>query len=211
MNPLNALAQQQLAAHIVAWAGIPVSLTLQSPITYVNGGGLNVSERLAAFTAEVRAHEAALLHPLGVSQPHLDSFLNRSDQYRLLFWQLPLPWIKADKFVAGCVLRDMEALGISLRALEQAVGHLGGASRGEPHEDQAPLTVGREINYLRRFLASRASFAEEILGLVRSDPAEALQVYYDESLRRLRRLEPLVHSLELYHSRRPSYRPLAES
>lgn len=211
MNPLNILAQQQLASHISAWAGIPVSLTLQSPISETHGAGLNLSERLAAFTSEVRAHEDVLLRTLGVSQSHVDGFMDRSDQYRLLFWQLPLPWVRADRSIATYVLRDMEALGTSLRALEKAIGHVHGASRGEPHPDDAPVTVGREIHYLRRILASRASFAEEILPLIHSEPAEALQIFYDENVRRLRRLDPLTSSLEIYHGRRPSYRPLPES
>jgi hypothetical protein len=165
MNSLSVLAVQQLAAHVAAWAEIPVSLTLQSPISYANGGGLNLTDRLASFASEVRSHEASLLRPLGISQAHVDDFMSRSDQYRLLFWQLPLAWVRADKYLANQVLGDLEALGTSLRALEKAAGS---------SEDQAPLTIGREVNYLRR-------------------------------------LDPLIHSLELYHGRRPSYRPPVES
>lgn len=213
LNPLAQVAQQQISAHIAAWAAIPVSLTETNPITYTNGAGLNLSDRLLAFTSQVRVHEASLLEPLRVSQSFLDDFMKRSNQYRLLFWQLPLPWIQSDRNIASALLQDMEGLGVSLRNLEKAMPSLRGDAHGPSHDgaagDEAPLTVGREITYLRRLLASRASFAEELLLLSQAEPTEAVQIFYDENLRRLRRLDPMSSSLELYYSRRPSYRPPA--
>lgn len=193
-------------AHVTAWAQIPASLTENSPISYTNGAGLNLNQRVASFAAEVRRYEAGLLEPLCVPQSQLDAFLRHSNQYRLLFLQLPLPWMSSDRRIAGLVLRDMEPLGISLRRLEKSVASF---EPVECEDDESPLTIGREVNFLRRFIESRASFAEEILPLLEREPLEALDVFYEESMRVLRGFDPLMASLKVYLNRRPSYRPPA--
>jgi len=204
---LNTLGQQQITNHIAAWAKVPVSLTKNSPISYANGAGLDINTRLSTFAGEVRQHEARLLETLDVSQGFLDAFLNKSNQYRLLFLQLPLEWRNVEGPASGLILRDMESLGLSLRRLEKKLE--GRAEEDFGDEVEGPLSVGREVTFLRRFLTARASLAEEVQGLLTSEPAVAMEVYFDDSIRILRGFDQSALSLETYFSRRPSYRPPA--
>ncbi|HSA59410.1 MAG TPA: hypothetical protein VLJ37_06960 [bacterium] len=206
MNPLNILAQQQLTSHITAWAQIPASLTANSPIPYSNGGGLGLSDRLDTFVRDVRVQERALLAPLNVGQALLDEFLAKNGQFRVLFWQLSLPWVSADRPRASRVMSDLETLSTSLRALENAIAGWN-APDLRRDEDALAITIGRNVNLLRRVIAPRASLAEEILPLVSQEPAEAVTIFYDDAIRSLRQFDSLTVSMELYHSRRPSWRP----
>lgn len=203
----NTLGQQQIANHIATWAKIPISLTQNSPISYANGAGLDINERLSNFTGDVRRYESQLLETLGVSQGFLDAFLDRSNQYRLLFLQLPLEWRKIDGPASGLVLRDMENLGLSLRRLEKKLKSRAEEAFGD--EFEGPLSVAREVTFLRRFLTARASLAEEVQGLLTSEPVVAMEVYFDDSIRVLRGFDQSTLSLETYFRRRPSYRPPA--
>lgn len=203
---MNVIAQQQLASHIVAWAAIPASFTVYSPIAHTNENGLDLHGRLTAFASEVRSQENALLRPLGVEQGALDQFMARDGQFRLLFLQLPLPWIASDRPRAFHVLKDLETLSTSLRDLEKKVGSWN--TTGEAgQEDETALSIGRETQFLRRLIASRASLAEEILPLMQTEPEEAISIFYNESIRCLRQFDSVTASLDLYHSRRPSWRP----
>jgi len=205
---MNAIAQHQLASHIAAWAAIPANLTVNSPITYANGNGLGLQERLSAFTSEVRVHERALLGPLGVEQGLLDDFMKKSELFRLLFWQLPLPWLSIDRNCSIRVLEDLEPLSTSLRVLEKAVAGWDPSDRRD-EGDELTLAIVKEVNVLRRSIAPRASLAEEILSLIQTEPEEAVSIFYNDSIRHLRQFNSLTASLEVYHRRRPSWRPQA--
>ena len=204
---MNPITQQQLVSHIAAWSQIPASLTMNSPISHSNSNGLGLRESLTAFASEVRSQEGALLRSLGVDQKDVDRFMERSNQYKLLFLQLRPNWVAEDPFVGRQVLQDMDDLGTALRSLENELKRWEAAKQIE--EEEGPLTIGRQTTHLRRLIASRAGFAEEILSGVDIEPMDAISIFFDKDLRLMRQLNPLTGSLQVYHGRRPSLRPLS--
>jgi hypothetical protein len=203
---IQTIAQQQLTAHLAAWAAIPVALTANNPITHPGTNGPGFVERLTGFTADIRRQEATLLATLNVEQAFVDRFLAKSEQYRLLMWQLPNPWVKADLSRASRVMTDMESLGLSLRTLEKSIASWS-SDNTDNIEDHSPVTIGRETHFLRRWLASRATLAVELLDSKGIEPSQAIDIFYEDGIRALRGLDPLRDSLEFYHNRRLSFLP----
>jgi hypothetical protein len=153
------------------------------------------------LAGEVRIHEAALLRTLSVNQSVVDSFIGLGREYQLLLWQVRQPWVSADRSLAQQVIADMRTVGVSLRKLERTL-------QTDPGCDSE---IQEEAGRLQRAVAARSSLAEELLPLMEYEPAEAVSIFYNSDIRSMRRFDMITASLEFYHSRRPSYRPLSES
>lgn len=197
------LACQQLTGHISAWAAIPAALTINHPIRSLPGSEPDVVERLGAFAAQVHTYERALLEPLKVNQGVLDYFLGYKQIYASAFSYSEAQWL--DHPCRAQVIRDdMEPLSRTLRSLMAGIADL---REGDKEGNVDALHA--DIETLRLIIASRAGWAEEVAQIIPDDPFEAITIFYDDQMRRLRALQPMNGALSVYHSRRPSLRPSA--
>lgn len=201
------IACQQLTSHISAWAAIPVALTVNHPIRSLPGSAVDTTERLAGFASQIRTYERSLLKPLNVDQGVLDYFLGFNKNYFTAFSQSRGLWLDHSVRVQ-LVQDDMEPLSRTLRSLEQGVAELRAAQKAEEEADVDSLYS--DIEKLRLIIASRAGWAEELAPLIATEPCEAVSIFYDDNMRILRALQPMTGALNVYHSRRPSFRPVAD-
>ncbi|HEX5037926.1 MAG TPA: hypothetical protein VFX30_12275 [bacterium] len=201
------IACQQLTSHISAWAAIPAALTVNNPIRSVPGSETDVTERMAGFASRVRACEKSLLAPLDVHQSVVDYFLGFNKKYAVAFSHSEAHWLNHE-VRAQLIRDDMEPLSLTLRSLEQGLAELRAARKAEKEFEVESLYD--DIETLRRIIASRAGWAEEVAALIPKEPCEAVSIFYDSNMRLLRALHPMVGALDVYHTRRSSLPPPAE-